>query len=424
MSQTVIEHAIAIPTKQHHVWSYIQDIRAYPQWQVDCESISFLNNQITGRGTRWRSIFTNGKAQVIEVTAWYEGLGFEYTIVDGVEFTTNRGRIRLQEVPEGTIVQWTFSYELTGFLSGIKNTLLVRRKTDHAITDSLRNLYTLVKQKRGDEQFKAHQASSFSRSAPDVEERAKYQPRYPSALNQGIQSAGLVEEAPSPELESISSGLIPEPALTDEDTQPNEAIPAPSEQAPLPEQLSEPSFLKDVPLATSSSQPEEIQSTQIPEPKTTPVQPLETSPVPMSEPQISTPETIIQSEASPPTEQPITPKEEPIPSKPEVSKQEQEAEKPVGATSLPALPGLPDNEMMDTSKISVFEIFGLQKPSETEPITAITDEDLAAATPSSSEIAAFMEGAPTKADLEPEIPKRFGLRASLRRRKSKVRQPK
>ena len=48
---------------------------------------------------------------VVEISAWYDTLGYEYRIVDGAKFGENQGRIRLQEVAEGTLVRWIFQYE-------------------------------------------------------------------------------------------------------------------------------------------------------------------------------------------------------------------------------------------------------------------------------------------------------------------------
>ena len=421
MSNTVIEHAIAIPTKQRHVWEYIRDIGRHPHWRVDCTSISFLSNQISGRGTRWRSIQSSGKAQVIEITAWYEGLGFEYVIVDGGSFTTNRGRLRLQEVPEGTIVQWMFSYELTGFLSGLRNSVVIRRKIDNEIIDSLRNLYTIVKQARGDEQFRAHDASSFPREAPDVEARANYQPRYPSALEQKADSIHAAPEAPASEPRSTKPEGISEPPVIDDDTQPN--IPVQGDAPTTQEALQEPTFLKDIPTA-SPQKPIEATEPQI----------IQAPPVEVAKtPEIADSRDLEEAVKLTPEEVPalLDSATIPAPQKPsqvEVSTPPELLPEPSTSGSksadLPRLPGLPDDEITDTSKISVFEIFGLPKPSDTELVRAIRLEDERPDPPSPSEAAAFMDGAATEPDIEPEPQKRSGLRAALRRKHSKVRQPK
>ena len=93
-------------------------------------------------------------------------------------FRENKGRIRLQEIPEGTIVQWTFTYELGGVLGGMRNALGMSRQVDHTIADSLKTLWQKIKQSGA--ALAPHEAKSLMRDAPDVEARSAYQPRHPS----------------------------------------------------------------------------------------------------------------------------------------------------------------------------------------------------------------------------------------------------
>ncbi|HLU12062.1 MAG TPA: SRPBCC family protein, partial [Oceanobacillus sp.] len=115
---TTIDQRVLVPVAQSIVWDYIRNINNNPSWQTDCRSISFLSSKHEGPGTRWRYTTTKGRENVVEITAWYNGLGYEYVFVDGPRFRNNRGRIRLQEIAEGTIVQWTFSFEGGGVFSG------------------------------------------------------------------------------------------------------------------------------------------------------------------------------------------------------------------------------------------------------------------------------------------------------------------
>src|SRR5687768_12356722 len=114
-----IDAAIHIPAPPRVVWDYISDITNNTRWQIDCRSVTFLTSKKEGPGTRWRTTSDKGNDQVVEITAWYEGLGYQYTFIDGAPFRESIARIRLQEIPEGTVVQWTLTYEAGGVLGGL-----------------------------------------------------------------------------------------------------------------------------------------------------------------------------------------------------------------------------------------------------------------------------------------------------------------
>lgn len=373
---TVIDHAIAIPTRPATVWEQIREIAQNPIWQANCEQVQFLTTAHRGRGTRWRSTGSRGKEQVIEITAWYDGLGYEYRIVDGVPFSSNRGRIRLQDSPEGTIVQWTFSYELTGFMSGLRNTLSIRGGIDNNIVDGLRNLYTHIKNLKADETFIPEESKSYLKLAPDVSARSQYQPRYPSVLDSKVPKAAPISQAPTLQAQEMASlPIIEEPPIADDDTHPNQAI-EPAAEIFAPKSVQSDSFV----------------------PKT------------------------VQAEALPSFDEPIIEEETVASPKPALSDTvPQISIPPVEETSSPAIESLTlgrDVNKMDTAKISVFEIFGLDKPSETEKVLTITEK------PADPAPLAFSDPTPIKPDIEPEAPRRRGLRAALRRKLTNVRLPK
>ncbi|MEO1645976.1 MAG: SRPBCC family protein, partial [Chloroflexota bacterium] len=167
---TVIDHAIAIPTRPHYVWDVIRDIPQNPTWQPNSQRVQFLTSVKQGRGTRWRNTTPDNREQVFEITAWYEGLGYEYRIVDGSPYPKNRGRIRLQEAPEGTVVQWTFSYEVDGFFGSIRNSIGMRGNADKQVVEGLRQLYGYIKDARNDEAYDPEASKAFLREAPNVVE--------------------------------------------------------------------------------------------------------------------------------------------------------------------------------------------------------------------------------------------------------------
>lgn len=376
---TKIDHRILIPTTPNTVWDFISEITNNPNWQVDCREISFLNATRRGPGTRWRYTNERGRAFVVEITAWYDRLGYEYIIVDGGPYKSNKGRIRLQETVEGTVVEWSFSYDLKGPFSGIRNALGTHRAVENAIVDSLWTLWRLV----GQEQKQLLQETkALMQDAPDVEARAQYKPRHPSVLMQQEDSdsrevftstqqpapqdfeAALVPETlqeltlePTPEEYAAVYQTTPaqEPPVADDDTRPRVAVQP--EAAPL----YEPDFLTGV------------KDDMIPNaPVQTPV--IDHVPQPIEQ-NVETPQPVTDADpiyaATAPVEDLIDDdKDVPFPSVPLA--QPPTAPAPQIA-SAPQEPQRYDTYKQDTAKISVFELFGLPKPSETQEVLAIIE---------------------------------------------------
>lgn len=233
-----IDHRVIIPAPADLVWDVISDIRRNPEWQADCRDVVFLTSLRQGPGLRWRYSTPRGREYVVEVSAWYNGLGYEYFYVDGPGFKEARGRIRVQETPDGTVVQWTFTYQFSGLMGGSS------RQLDDTIAQSLIQLYDqLKKQTRG---FDEREAKSLIREAPDVEARAAYKPRHPSPADGDTDKPGTAPrgaaasfervEADEPIFPSVSesaqqvqpSAVIPEPPVEKDDTRPNRFAPPPA----------------------------------------------------------------------------------------------------------------------------------------------------------------------------------------------------
>lgn len=372
---TVIDHAIAIPARPQAVWDIIRDITRNPLWQSDSQRVQFLTTTHHGRSTRWRSTSQSKQEQVFEITAWYEGLGYEYRIVDGTQYDNNRGRIRLQESPEGTIVQWSFSYDLGGMFSNLKNNLGLKGRADKHIVTSLRQLYTHIKETKGDENLIPEQSKTFLKQAPNVQERASYEPRHPSKT----QEVAAIDphasfKPPITTSASASATIIDEPPLSDEDTRPNPSV------ATSPT-LSEPSFLQALPKDVDPL-PMLEQDTR------------DTGSYPAIEPDEDPLATIIEKRA---TVQPV----------------------------LPSATSTSEVSKLDTAEVSVFEVFGLEKPSDTQkglPTRDAQSNELIIPEPPRS----FMDSAPIIPDVQPErhIQRRRGLRASMRSQLKQIRVPK
>lgn len=372
-----IDHRILIPGPPDTVWRIVSNIENNPHWQVDCARVHYLTSTRQGPGTRWRSTSRSGREYVIQVTAWYEGYGYEYVIVDGASYVQNRGRIRLQEIPEGTIVEWTFSYELGGVLSGVRNALSVRRRIDRSIAEDLRTLYTYLRNTRA-EDATTHQAKSLMRDAPDAEQRSAYRPRHPSQVEERF-------TPPPGEMERVPTIAEAEPPIDeDEDTRPRPALRQTDE---LP--LREPDFLAGLPDAPETPAPApQPKAEPAPEAQTPPVEPAAAAPPPPAP--AAAPAPVPEPEAEPATVEPV---------------------------QFPGMPPIPEPSKLDTGAVSVFEVFGLPKPSETQQMRAIQAEEAAraaAATPEADPPAA-------RATQESARPPRMGLRILLRRKKRRLR---
>lgn len=257
---TTIDQRILIPAPQTVVWAYISDVSNNPAWQEECKSVAFLTSKREGPGTRWRYGTDKGREYVVEITAWYNGLGYEYIFVDGPGYKNNRGRIRLQEIAEGTIVQWTFSYEMGGgVLSGVRSK---RRQIENTMAASLKTLYRKVKQFTAENPI---DPKSLMRDAPDVEARSQYRPRHsaptkPSSDSEKLQpvvvpSDSAYTEPPITEGdgEPIEHIYIDEPPIQQDDTRPRPVVTGferpPQEVELVRDEAAEPDFLSDSALS-------------------------------------------------------------------------------------------------------------------------------------------------------------------------------
>lgn len=250
---TTIDHRILIPASPEVVWNYVSDITHNPDWQVDCTDVIFLTSRREGPGMRWRYAAPGGHEMVVAVTAWYNGLGYEYYFVDGVPFRENKGRIRLQEIPEGTIVQWTFTYDLGGVLGGVRDSFGLKRQVDRTIADSLKTLWQKIKESGGS--ARTLEPKSLMREAPDVEARSAYQPRHPTVVDMEASDDGkplrlspnrLKAEPPIEDEDARSFPVIDEPPVVEDDTRPRSPFAPPETTARPVVAQAEPDFLDSV----------------------------------------------------------------------------------------------------------------------------------------------------------------------------------
>lgn len=415
-----IDHRILIENRSSAVvWEQISDISKNPAWQTDCAGVSFLSSRKNGVGTRWRYTSKNKREYVIETTAWYDGLGYEYTIVDGGSYRECRGRIRLQEIAEGTIVRWTFNYEMKGFMGGVRNALAHRRTLEKDMIDSLKSFWRYMNQvKSSSDDFEAR---SLMRDAPNYEARSHYKPRHPSAIHEDELLAAEDITSPAP--------VITEPPVQEEDTKPHGIPKETPKVSPVPTVSGDQPVIE---VATPEPEPDFMRA--IPEPVTAPPEDTAKSPKEQQEALAVVEELPAEEAPTPPEPLPLestTPKAEPIPAK-----------EPVLPDVTPRLTSLTDTlpdakvqavfsgesskrtterdfPRVDTSEVSVFELFGLQKPSETQEVRAVEVEPAGVR----------MQLTPEPPLLDPlaatvvEHPLRQGLRLLMRRAKVKLRRP-
>ena len=211
-----LDQTILIAAAPDAVWAYVSDLNQNPAWQSDCQSVVFLSKQRSGKGTRWRYRNLSGKEFELEITAWYNGLGYEYRYLDG----RARGRIRLHEIAEGTTIQWTLSYETQGRLGGMRNALGLKRNYRRFMDDSLLALQVTVTRNIGNDN--SFEARSLMRDSLAYEARVNYRPRHPSPVRDGPVS--------------VPSSPIEEPPVLEEDTRPHPALADASAGSPLARQ--------------------------------------------------------------------------------------------------------------------------------------------------------------------------------------------
>ncbi|MFW5771808.1 MAG: SRPBCC family protein [Phototrophicaceae bacterium] len=419
---TTIDQRILIPASPDVVWAYISSIERNREWRVDHQDLAFITTFRKGQGTRWR--YTNGSRQeyVAEITAWYERMGYEYHIVDGGPFKTNRGRIRLQEIAEGTIIQWTFNYEIGGLLGGMRDAIGVRRNMENIIVDSLWALWRNIGQ---DEKARAesYTPKMLMREAPDVQSRANYTPRHPSVFRHGgpaptptaaPESSVLQQQMqqsepppapsePAPPVPAASSPIV-EPPVSDEDTRPRQSIATSQEPPPVtqpppadePAAEREPDFLRDLAPAGDPQQPPSETDDVF-----KPPQPVEAPPEPERGVATSGPApTVETSEPKPEPETPAAsleaetpPRDELAASATEVSTPEQEPTAPVVSDTGPR------TDLSDTASVSIFELFGVPRPSETQTTNVASAES--AAEPEVTETPQVADEPVTEAAAEP-----------------------
>ena len=136
----LIDQRILIDAPPEVVWQVISDQSQVAQWDAGCSSVSVLTTQQRGKGVRRRCTLASGKDAIEEIVSWVEGMGYEYQRVEGGPYREYRGRLRLQLGPDGTSVQWTITYTPKGLLGRLRDRFGGQRALSAMVSASLRQL--------------------------------------------------------------------------------------------------------------------------------------------------------------------------------------------------------------------------------------------------------------------------------------------
>ena len=262
---TLIDQRILIDAPPHLVWEYVSDPDKLARWHAGYSSVSVLTTQRTGTGTRRRCARTGGGKDIIEeITAWVDGLGYEYVLVEGGAYRSLQGRIRLQAGPDGTSVQWTMSYEPKGIFGALRDRFGGKGQEMAMMATSLRQLRRQIDE-LGQRMDESYRAKVSIQDRLNADERAQYQRRHPAPSEIEV-SEVEAEAVPEPAGEAVSERPpapppehIAPPAETSADAQDTESIDsAPAEPVTAPTEpalpvsgdegpaIPEPSFVTDL----------------------------------------------------------------------------------------------------------------------------------------------------------------------------------
>jgi hypothetical protein len=453
---TLIDQRILIPAPVQIVWTVVANHSLLPRWRVECKAVSLLSTRPDGPGVRRRITQVRGKDIIEETTAWYEGLGYEYRLIEGSKFKSYVARLRLQPTPDGTIVQSTIAFETRGLLGRFLGNHRRRRKLERRTAESLRQLRRLIEEMdvKIDDYYRER---TTTRPAPESSYRLQY-----GAILFSQEQAQLAQAAqPASRQETV--GRLVEPPVKPDDT-PNvpmvkppsfilEALQTPvtpTTAAPPPAEKAR----SALPAETRAQDAGEDTQPNLPLILGEPPKPLEQASTPEKRaigpsrqtprPPTSLPETgLLASPDASELEAALATNKIAIPSPPhQLSADEVEGR-------LPRRPDLPaPTEKRDTGEISIWEVFGIARPTEASPEPAKSDSPVSPAPPHApgstgahtaaresktlsldAWLAANEPPLPASASgtiktlARPPQPPRFGLRRQQRQHRLRVRPP-
>lgn len=364
----LIDQRILIDAPPHVVWNYLSDPAKMPSWHAGYRSVSVLTTRQTGPDTRRRCTPARGGKDVIErITAWVDNLGYEYEVTEGGPYRTLQGRFRLQISPDGTTVQWTIFYKPKGLRGRIKDRLGGRQQVADMMATSLRQLRRRVDE-LGQRMDAENRAKVAIQGRLNADERAHYQRRHPAppgAANgtpvQGEPAAPLAAPLP-PAPEAGVPSFVAELTTTAEGLDDSHTV----DTEPKP-----PAGLREAIASTVSSPGTPAPSPVLPESVAQFAPPLDIVPEPpqMVPPPAPPPEPELEHRRPTPARgipsvRPTLPPAEPAAPVTPIP------DKPAGEAPRVGLP--PPTPPHDTGEVSIWEIFGVQRPSERD--TEVLDD--------------------------------------------------
>ena len=378
---TLIDQRILVDAPPQVVWDYISDPDKITLWHTGYSKISVLTTQRTGLGTRRRCTWAStGKDTIEEITAWVDGLGYEYMLIEGGPYRAMRARLRLQAVPDGTTVQWTLLYTPKGLFGTLKNLFGGRRQMQRMMAESLRQLRRRIDELglRMDAEYRRRVAM---RDRLDADQRAQYQPRHASTPETSAPEAAPAADMPTPSQPQppvmppapVTAGAVPSfvQELIGEDTDvsgdvdSHEADTEPKPPAGWKEALVEQGIIPPPPSAMPTPQSTPVvtdaPSTGVPSADKAPTRPL--PPRPEAEVEVPTvpPE--------PDYRRPTPPRGIPAVRQPvDTSPVDPNAPLPSERSATPPTAGRPAHlppptSPRDTGEVSIWEVFGVTPPS-------------------------------------------------------------
>ncbi len=398
----LIDQRILIVAPPEIVWSNLTNPILMTKWRKGCKQLSVLSTRPTGVGARRRTVDERGHGLVEETTAWIENIGTEYVQIDG-PYQSLRGRFRLQAIPEGTMVTWTTEYRLRGPLAGLRNLLRFRRRMGNQMAESLRQLRRLV-EASGVPLDREKHARAAMQDAPSVEARAARTPEDMRAgdVGQTVVARAMrpvvvdddeLAEAPIPAGATVVSPIVnragapdmPGPGSTSEMTQASQQVTPASGAAPVPVP---PQAVADTKPRAPKALRDSITAQMAEEGRRELAQAIDSlaEELPtqldlaadLADLRAHTANTVPISLVAPPLEpEPETQPLEVLPKPAPAKKTEPQPPGPsfwnedrLGTTqphtvdSWAAEPNAPPTDELDTGEISIWQVFGVQAPSE------------------------------------------------------------
>lgn len=356
---TLIDRRILITAPPQVVWEVLEDHQSLAKWRNDCQSVSLLTTKGNAVGARRRVRPRLGKDFIEEITVWYDGLGYEYTIVEGSPYKTYTARIRLQATPDGTIVQWTILFQTKSLLGRLLGNRRHRGRLSRLCEDSLRRLRRHV-EGLGIGIDDKYRSKVGVRPGPSIDERQSIGAKR-LAAEQARRLANASRE--------ISTAMDVLPTVAD--IQKNAEPPIRKEDTPIIAAVEPPSFIKDeltpISLKVSAEPPKPADSLEDTRPNPAislgSDTPQEAS-LPTTPEKVSADDHALESKA--PTVESV-----PTPSSIFTPTLEEE--------SKPRRPDLPSpTGKRDTGEVSIWDVFGVKPPSTAEIKLAELSPEVAA----------------------------------------------